>query len=186
MSFNLSTKINNLYQLISPFIDMQDLSGNFGGDISSNYSYTNNLPLQGAAYTYDYIQLGYISKPVDFTTTISTNFNIRITGQANYPSAGFMDGGSWIKDSAGNTIVQLNIGNDRDGLGLFDISYNTTINLSPSQFPLSVQEYVYYLGWVIYGNATPFTCDIVMTPSYPPYYPVYYNPTIKKLAYSSV
>lgn len=185
MSFNQNTKINNLYQIVSPIIDIQDVSGSLLPDVSNNYNYSNNLTLQGVPSTYDYIQLGTISKPVDFTTTLSTNFYMRITGQANFLSAGFMDGGAWIKDNTGTTIAILNIGNDRDSLGLFDISNNTVVNVSPSQFPLSVQEYVYYPGWAIFGNATTFTCNVVMTPDYPNYYPAYYSPLINKIGYST-
>lgn len=164
---------------------MQDLSGNLGGDISTNFNYSNTLPLQGGYSTYDYIALGTITKPTNFTTTLSTNFNMRITGLTNPLSAGYAEVGAWIKDVDGNIVANLVVGNNRDSSGVFDISNSTTLSLTPSQFPLSVQEYAYYIGWAIYGNVQPFTCDVVMTVDYPSYDQVYYNSQLNKFGYST-
>ena len=184
MSFNISTRINNLYQLLYPIngiVDIQDISGI---DISNNYNYSNTNALLGATGTFNSFTLGTITKPTEYTTTHQTNFYLRITGKGNPIVDGYMTGGAWIRDVESNIIAKLEVGNNRDFFGSFDISSNTMVNLSPSQFPLTVQEYVYFPSWYILGSP-PFTCNVVMSRTISTFTPAFYSPILNKFGYSS-
>ncbi len=184
MSFNQNTKINNLYQIVYPINDIVDIQDISGIDISNNYNYSNTNALLGATDTFNSFTLGTITKPTEYTTTHQTNFYLRITGKGNPIVDGYMTGGAWIRDVESNIIAKLEVGNNRDFFGSFDISSNTMVNLSPSQFPLTVQEYIYFPAWYILGSP-PFTCNVVMSRTISTFTPAFYSPTLNKLGYSS-
>ena len=182
MSFNLSTKINNLYSFVGSklqnyisatqdsFSSANNQVGSAGGIIDingfTNLQGTNIIKPVASSYTdttyrtNTEVQIGTISKPADFVYLESIRASI--TGMTNPLGLGFAEGGLKIRDSGNNDIYTLTIGTNRDSFGNFTIASSSFLNLKPSQFPLKVVEYIYYPSWFLDNSSVPFVAYITL------------------------
>lgn len=183
MSFNLGTKINNLYQLIGSklnnyisavqdsFTGTNNQVGTSGGTIDIKFFQNiqgSNIVKPSSNFTFidttyrtnTEVQIGTINKPSDFVGNVSINGTI--TGQMNFLSAGFAEGGIKIRDVNNVDVFSINVGTNRDSVGNFNINLLSNVSLTPSQFPLKVIEYIYYSGWFMNNSVVPFTANIYL------------------------